>query len=105
MMPLRCLVRQTSSDLTRFGVAVGLILVSIYLGLALFRGRSPGLPQIMEILLDGVLISSGGRLLIEGMRSERREMGVFSELRMAIVLGAVAMLYVAIGSLLRLILV
>jgi hypothetical protein len=57
----------------------------------------------MEILLDGALISSGGRLLIEGMSSKRREMGVFSELRMAIVLGAVAMLYVAIGSLLRLI--
>lgn len=55
----------------------------------------------MEILLDGVLFSSGGRLLVEGMRTKKNTSCVFSELRMAIVLGAVAMLYVAVGSLTR----
>lgn len=82
---------------------VGLFLVLVYLGLELFRGQPPGLHQIMETVLDGVVIISGARLLIEGIRSKRSELGVFSELRMAIVLGAVAMLYVAIGSLLKLI--
>lgn len=87
--------------MTRFGVAVGFVLVLIYLGRSAFQGEAPSLRQIMEILLDGVLVSNGGRLLIDGMCRNRKEMGGFSELRMAIVLGAAAMLYVAIGSLSR----
>ena len=82
---------------------MGLLLVLIYLGLKLFRRDPLDLPEIIETVLDGFMIISAARLLIKGIQSKRRELGVFSELRVAIVLGAVAMLYVAIGSLLKLI--
>ena len=101
--PMRTFVKDASTDMTRFGVAVGFVLVLIYLSRSAFQGQTPVLRQIMEILLDGVLVSSAGRLLIECMRRNTKERNVFSELRMAIVLGGVAMLYVAIGSLMRII--
>ena len=90
-----------SNPTTQLGISVGCAFCLIYVGVALLHGTTPGLLQITEILIDSVLMIGGGHLFFKGIKAKTKEMGVFSELRTTIVIGAVAMLYVAISSLVK----
>lgn len=85
------------------GACTALPLCVLYAVLALFHGSAPGLSQIVQIIIDVVEVFVGADLLFLSLRATRPEMGVFSEQRLAIIIGAVVIVCVALTSLVRII--
>ncbi|HWN09466.1 MAG TPA: hypothetical protein VNO50_09415 [Pyrinomonadaceae bacterium] len=95
--------KEKTVDTTRQSVLAGFGFVLIYLIFALIHRKKPELGPIIEMFLKGVLVSNAVRLLIEVVRGKKSEMGVFADLRIPIVVGAVVMLYLGVAALVKVI--
>jgi hypothetical protein len=87
----------------KLGACLGLPVSLCYAGLSFFHGFTPGLSQIVQIMIAAVGICVGVDLFRRSLKAAKKDMGVFSDQRLAILIGAVAMIYVAIASLIGII--